>query len=437
MGFVSRRLSLVCVALIAASTAIAAAPTLTREQGRAAVDEVLRLVAAHYVFPDKRPAIVAAVKTAREAGHYDIANPQEMAAKLTEDLAKASDDGHLYVNYNPAQFADLSRPADRNEPSRFALDAGREINDGYDEQKVLAGNVRYVRVSAFIWSEKTTPTIVDAAARFLGNGDAIVVDLRGNGGGHPQAVQRLISYFFAGGTQELVRFHDGLSGKTEINRVLAKLPAPRLSGKPLYVLIDGGAASAAEEFAYHVQQFKLGTLVGQTTAGAANNNQLFPVAPFFVASVSVGRPEHPVSRTNWEKVGIAPHVETSPADALNQAHLMALKSLATGGSQAQKDGYNWDIGAIEAKLKPVKLPEQALDAYVGTYGVRRIWREGTTLKFQREQRPPTELIAMGGDLFGLASTATVRIRFRRENGRVVGFDQVTKAGVAGTVERTG
>lgn len=438
MGFANHRVSFACAALMTAAVAVAAAPPmLTREQGRAAVDEVLRLVGAHYVFPAKRPAIVAAVKAARDAGTYDVASPQEFAEKLTADLAKTSEDGHMYVNYNPAQFADLSRPAGRNGPSRFDLDVGRENNDGYDEQKVLPGNVRYVKVSAFMWSEKTTPPIIDAAARFLSNGDAIVIDLRGNGGGHAEAVQRLTSYFFAGGTQELIRFHDGISGKTDISRVLAKLPAPRLTGKPLYVLTDGGSASAAEEFAYHVQQFKLGTLVGEKTAGAANNNQLFPVAPFFVASVSAGRPEHPVSRTNWERVGVAPHVATRPADALNHAHLMALKTLASRASQAQKDSYNWDIAGLEAALKPTQLPAQALDAYVGTYGIRRIWREGTTLKFQREQRPPTELIALGADLFGLANTAAVRLKFRRENGRVIGFDQVTKMGTIGTAERTG
>lgn len=438
MGFVSRQLTLACVVVFTLGTAVAAVPTLTREQGRAAVDEVLRLVGAHYVFPDKRAAIVAAVKAAREGGSYDVANPQEMAEKLTADLSKASGDGHLYMNYDPAQFADLSRPgAGRHEPSSFRLDAGRERNDGYDEQKVLSGNVRYVRVSGFMWSEKTTPPIIDAAARFLSNSDAIIIDLRGNGGGDAGAVQRLVSYFFAGGTPELMRFHDGLSGQTGINRVLANLPAPRLTGKPLYVLTDGGTASAAEEFAYHIQQFKLGTLVGETTAGAANNNHLFPVAPFFVASVSVGRPEHPVSHTNWEKVGVAPHVTTPSAEALNQAHLMALKTLAAGGTQAQKDSYTWDIAGLEATLKPVPLSTEVLDAYVGTYGVRRIWREGTTLKFQREQRPATELIAMGPDLFGLVSTASVRLQFRRVNGRVVGFDQVIKSGVVGTVERSG
>ncbi|MBP6013624.1 MAG: S41 family peptidase [Alphaproteobacteria bacterium] len=438
MGFVSRRLTLACAVVLALGTAAAAVPTLTREQGRAAVDEVLRLVGAHYVFPDKRAAIVAAVKAARDAGAYDVANPQEMAEKLTADLSKASGDGHLYMNYNPAQFADLSRPAaGRHEPSRFELDAGRERNDGYEEQKVLAGNVRYVRVSGFVWSEKTTPPIIDAAARFLSNGDAIVIDLRGNGGGHAEAVKRLVSYFFAGGSPALMSFHDGISGRTEVNRAVAKLPSPRLAGKPLYVLTDRGTGSAAEEFAYHIQQFKLGTLVGEPTAGAANNNQLFAVAPFFVASVSVGRPEHPVSHTNWEKVGVAPHVATPSTDAINQAHLMALKTLAAGGSQAQKDGYNWDIVGLEAMLKPLPMSTEMLDAYVGTYGVRRIWREGTTLKFQREQRPPTELTAMGPDLFGLANTGSVRLKFRRENGRVTGFEQVSKLGVVGVVERTG
>jgi hypothetical protein len=429
-------LLLACVVSITLGTVAIAAPTMTREQARAAVGEVLRLVEAHYVFPDKRPTIVKAVKEVLEVGGYDVDNPQEMAEKLTADLAKASGDGHLYIKYNPAQFADLSRPDSGREPSRFALDAGRERNDGYGEQRVLSGNVRYVRISGFIWSQKTTPAIIDAAARFLGGGDAIVIDLRGNGGGHAEAVQRLVSYFFAGGTQELMRFHDGMSGKIEVNRVLAKLPVPRLAGKPLYVLTDRGTGSAAEEFAYLTQQFKLGTLVGETTAGAANNNQLFAVAPFFVASVSVGRPEHPVSHTNWEKVGVAPHLSTPSVSALNYAHLMALKSLAASGTPAQQDSYNWDIAGLEAALKPLHVTEQALDAYVGVYGVRRIWREGTTLKFQREQRPATDLVAMGPDLFGLASTGDVRLKFRREKDRVVSFDQITKGGVVGTVDRT-
>jgi hypothetical protein len=272
----------------------------------------------------------------------------------------------------------------------------------------------------------------------LADGDAIVVDLRGDGGGNADAVQRIISYFFPGGGQELMRFHDGLSGETGINKVLVDLPSPRLSGKPLFTLIDGGTGSAAEEFAYHVQQFHLGQLVGRTTAGAANNNQLYPVEPFFVASISVGRPEHPVSHSNWEGTGIAPHVETATAAAAHdQAHLLALKALAQHADARRRTDYEWEIAGVEANLKPIRLSPAALDAFVGTYGVRRVWRDGATLWYQRESREPQELIPMGGDLFALSGTTAIRLRFRRAGGRVVAVDQVTKDGVLGTIARTG
>jgi hypothetical protein len=430
------RLSLLVAAFALAATASAAPPQLTREQARAAAQEVIRLVEAHYVFPEKRAAIAGALKTARDAGRYDVTVPQELADRVTQDLFAASKDGHLNFNFDPDQFQDIQRPRRGPEPSPFSAENQRRRNDGYEEMRVLPGNVRYVRVTAFMWSDQT-PRIVDAAARFLADGDAVIVDLRGNGGGHAEAVQRLISYFFPRGGQELIRFHDGLSGETRVNRALSDLPSPRLAGKPLYVLIDGGAASAAEEFAYHIEQFKLGTLVGKTTAGAANNNQLYPVPPFFVASISVGRPEHPVSHTNWEGKGVAPAVETPSPAALDHAQLLALQTLAARANPQARRDYDWDIAGLQAKLRPMVVPPAALDAYVGTYGIRRIWREGATLMFQREQREPTVMIPMGNDLFGLANSPFVRVQFRRNGGRVVGFDQVTKDGVVGSSDRTG
>ena len=213
--------------------------------------------------------------------------------------------------------------------------------------------------------------------------------------------------------------------------------SPRLNTKPLYVLIDGSTGSAAEEFAYHIQQFKLGTLIGQTTAGAANNNQLFPVAPFFVASVSVGRPVHPVSHSNWEQTGVAPDVTLPPPSALDQAHAMALKQLLSRATPTQRPAYEWEIAGLDAKLNPARLSETELDAYVGVYGERKIWREGATLKFQRANRPVTELVPMGQDQFGFVNPSPVRLKFRRKDGQVIGFDQVTKDGIVASSDRTG
>jgi hypothetical protein len=223
-------------------------------------------------------------------------------------------------------------------------------------------------------------------------------------------------------------FYDGASGETLVSRVRDDLPNPRLVGRPLYVLIDEGTASAAEGFAYDVKLLKLGTLVGRTTAGAANNNELFPIAPCFVASVSVGRPIHPVSRTNWEGVGVAPDVDTPPPKALDQAHLLALELLAARSGGADRPGYEWAAAAIRARLSPPAFSPAELKAYVGVYGIRTIRLAKNTLLYQREGGAPATLIPMGADLFGFPDTADVRVRFRRAGGKVVGFDQITSDG---------
>lgn len=430
-----RLLLVFLVAFAMATPVFAASPELARDQGDAAVREVIRLVEAYYVFPQKRAMIAAALRKAHNAGRYNVATPQDLAERVTADLLAASNDGHLSLAYDKEKFEEIRRARPDQEVSSFTEDLGRRRNDGYEALRVLAGNVRYVSVTNFMWF-RDTERIADAAARFLADADAIIIDLRGNGGGDAAGVQRLVSYFFPSGGSELIRFHDGLSGRTNVNRILTKLPGPRLAGKPLYVLIDGGTGSAAEEFAYHVEQFRLGTLIGKTTAGAANNNQLYAVPPYFVASVSVGRPEHPVSRTNWEGKGIAPQIVTPAPAALDQAHLLALQTLAQRSDPASRRDYDWDIAGLEARLNPISIPPAALDAYVGTYGIRRIWREGATLMFQRQQRDPVTLIPMGDDLFAMSNTPDVRVQFRRVAGRVVGFDQITRGGVASSSERS-
>ncbi|MGZ7039861.1 MAG: S41 family peptidase, partial [Thermoanaerobaculia bacterium] len=213
--------------------------------------------------------------------------------------------------------------------------------------------------------------------------------------------------------------------------VLANLPSGRILGKPLYVLIDDGVGSAAEEFAYHVAQFKLGTLIGRTTAGAANNNTLFAVPPAFVASISTGRAIHAVSKTNWEGVGVKPDVETAPAAALDVAHLMALQKMPASPLVA------WIIDGLQARAHPVTVPAADLSAYAGRYGIRSIRVENGALVFQRDGRDPIPLVPMAPDLFAFTNTDEIRLRFRRgADGNVVGFEQVTRDGQVVPSERS-
>ncbi|MGZ4809519.1 MAG: S41 family peptidase [Thermoanaerobaculia bacterium] len=421
-----KRLAPALLLLIATS----ARADITAEQARGVVDEVSRLVASHYVFPEKRAAIGEALRSAKAAGRYNTTNAMELADRLSQDLAGSGQDRHLYVRYNPEEFERLRKEKPDQDTSPWSADESRRRNYGFEELRILGGNVRYAKITNFMWFNDVTGPAIDDVTRFLRDGDAIILDLRGNGGGDARAVQYLVSHFL-NKDELLMTFDDRMEGTMTQSRVLANLPSGRILGKPLYVLIDDGVGSAAEEFAYHVAQFKLGTLIGRTTAGAANNNTLFAVPPAFVASISTGRAIHAVSKTNWEGVGVKPDVETAPAAALDVAHLMALQKMPASPLVA------WIIDGLQARAHPVTVPAADLSAYAGRYGIRSIRVENGALVFQRDGRDPIPLVPMAPDLFAFTNTDEIRLRFRRgADGNVVGFEQVTRDGQVVPSERS-
>ena len=284
---------------------------------------------------------------------------------------------------------------------------------GLAELRILPGNIRYLKLTGFHWVRDGTGEAYDGAMRFLREGDAVIIDLRGNGGGDAAAVQYLTSHFLPADTL-LLTFVQGSETPFQ-SRTLSHLPAGRLRGKPLYVLIDGNVASAAEEFAYHVQQFKLGELVGARTAGGANNNRLVPIAPGFILSVSVGRPVHAVSGTNWEGEGIAPSVEAAPSRALDVAQSLALTRLAEARDAAPEvlAEYAWARTGVEARLRPVTMSPKQLRALAGAYGEVRVELRDGALWMARPDRETRRLIPLTADgLFAVEGMDMLRVRFR-------------------------
>lgn len=419
-----------------AATATSDPPgTMTVAEARGVVEATLALIDRHYVFADARPAIVAKLKAHEVAGRYDVTSAAELVGRLSPDLAAAGDDKHLWIEYDPAQSASLVRGEKSQAARDYSAREGRLHNQGYETLRILPGNVRYLDLTAFQWNGATTTRTVADAMRFLGDGDAVIIDLRRNGGGSGEAVQALVSYFMPADHRVLMTFHEGANGRTHVTRVLDRLPAPRLTGKPLYVLTSGHTGSAAEEFAYHVRWFKLGTLVGATTGGAANNDSLYPVGRGFVLSVSTGRPEHPVTHGNWQGVGVPVDVAVPEASALDEAQLRALAALAARPG-ADHAAYAWVIDGLRGRMHPPHIDAQSLAEYTGTFGTRTIKAENGTLVFQRESLPPTTLSPLAADLFAFGNTEDVRLRFRRDTGHVTGFDLITADGQTLKVDRS-
>jgi Peptidase family S41 len=386
--------------------------TLSAAEQDAALKAIMMAFEKEYVFPEVRPRIIERLKAEQRSGRYAVDDPVVFAERITEDLLDVSHDKHLWLSVDPAGYAAAISGATSDDGEK-ALWRRRAIRNhhGLTEMKILSGNVRYLRISGFEWLDDETGIAYDDAMRFLKDGDAAIIDIRGNGGGSHPAVRYLVSHFMRGDVLEL-SFLEGAETVTQ-SRTLEHLPVGRLQGMPLYVLIDLGAASAAEAFAYDVQQFKLGELVGTRTVGAANNNKLLPIAPNFMLSVSYARPVHAISNSNWEGVGVAPTVE-APAQALEIAHALALKRLSEkeGVSAENLADYAWAKIAVEASLHPVTFTRAQLQRLAGNYGSMKVAFRDGVLWLSRPDRPTARLSPLTADgLFAIERIDTLRVRF--------------------------
>jgi TolA-binding protein len=267
---------------------------LSTDAASAVVKETVRLVRQNYVFSDKADGVVQSIEQHLAARRYSVADAQLLATRLTEDLQAVTRDKHMNVKFNPEQATALRGPRSGGDADAFRLQQMASSNYGIPELKVLPGNVRYINISpGFLWDPARSPQAFDDAMRFLAGGDAYIIDIRTNGGGSPATVRYVVSHFMDAG-QKLMTYRIGPEGTSE-SRTQA-VPAGKLAAKPLYLLTSPKSASAAEEFASHIKNFKLGTLVGGTTAGAGHRNALFGTPEGFVISVSVGTAIHPVTR---------------------------------------------------------------------------------------------------------------------------------------------
>jgi retinol-binding protein 3 len=313
-----------------------------------------------YVFPEKG-ATLAKILRQRQAKHeYDhITSSKKFADSLLAHMQACTHDLHMRVHYRyeplPAPSAAEAHGPDPEERRR-QLEGERLRNFGFERVQRLPGNVGYLDLRFFSDLPEAHATAI-AAMNFLANSDAIIIDVRRNGGGDPNLLQTVLTYFVAPGDRLHINdFYRREGDRTEQSWSAANVPGPRLNGKPLLVLVSGNTGSCAEEFAYDVQTHKLGTLYGATTGGAANPGEMVRLSEHLAAFIATGRAVNPVTKTNWEGVGVKPDVAVAPEDALREAHVAALNRLL---ESAQDDERKALLGrAIErAKATPSEPAE--------------------------------------------------------------------------------
>ncbi len=308
----------------------------------------------YYVYPGVAEKMAQAVRARVAKGEYDgITSARALADKLRDDLREVSKDKHLGVRFSSTPvpdhpFNEAPSPADFERERTFA----EKLNFGFEKVERLQGNVGYVDIRGFVAPAAGGETAA-AAMTFIAGTDALIVDLRHNGGGEPAMVAFVTSYLFDQPTH-LNDIYQRYDDTTQQWWTASFVPGRRFGGtRPVYVLTSSRTFSGGEEFAYNLKNLGRATIIGETTGGGAHPVDAVKVSEHFTIGVPFARAISPITKTNWEGTGVAPDIAVPADQALDRAYLLALeKVIAATADPNRKAGLQRVLDEKKQQKKP-------------------------------------------------------------------------------------
>jgi len=312
----------------APASASAPASSIDAATRKRVIDTAIARITKEYVFPDKVPAIAKALRAGLAGKYRAISDPQAFTDAVNADLEAVANDRHLHLLWSadpqpPPRDPDKVDPAMRRKFEEFMAQRNYAIR----EAKVLDGNLGYLKINGFLPAEQAGPTLA-AAMAFLQNSDALIIDLRDNGGGSPKMVTYMCSYLFS----QRTHVNDLWTRRTNSTEEFwtHDVPGKRLAdNRPVYVLTSKRTFSGGEEFTYDLKNLKRATIVGETTGGGAHPVSGQRIDEHFIIGVPFARAISPITKTNWEGTGVEPDVKVPAAQALTTAQKLAAEKKPT------------------------------------------------------------------------------------------------------------
>jgi len=319
------------------------------------IDGILKRLNDSYVFPEVAKKMEQSLRERVDKKEYDqITSAKEFATKLTTDLQAISNDKHLRVRYShqPIPERGPRREPTAEDRERFK----REMtwsNHGFSKVERLPGNIGYLEFLNFMDPELGADTVA-AALNFVNNTEALIIDMRNNGGGNPAMVALVCSYLFGPEPVHLNDLYWREGNRTEEFWTKKEVAGKRYLNKDVYVLTSKRTFSGAEEFSYNLKNLKRATIIGETTGGGAHPGGGFRITEHFGMFVPTGRAISPITKTNWEGTGVTPDVAVPAEQALLVARVMALKKVLTALPRPELKG------ALEAEVQKLEKELNAL-----------------------------------------------------------------------------
>jgi C-terminal processing protease CtpA/Prc len=326
----------VAVAFMSASIA-GAQRSLDEATVRTTLNAAADIIEKRYVYPEKAKQIAAALREDAAKTDRKTLDPKAFANELTERLRELSNDGHFGVDLSAEEVVakeDSFAKAYDNAEIERRMGAG--VNYGVQEIRRLEGGIGYIDLRTFA-PPALGGDVIAAAMTVLAQSEALIIDLRRNGGGDGDMTHLLASYLFDRPVQ-MSSVYNRPTDKTTVGVTQAWVPGRRLGGvKPVFILISKATFSAAEAFTYDLQAMHRATVVGETSGGGAHPFAHRRIGAHFVLRLPEMRVINPITGTDWEGVGVIPDVIIPEDQALSKAIELAQAQLTirTGAVERQ------------------------------------------------------------------------------------------------------
>lgn len=302
---------------------VSEATPLDAETRQATVNRIAKLLKALYVFPEAGEKMADVMRKNMAEGAYDgFTRAEALATRLTDDLRDICHDKHLRI-----RAGHLPGEGEDDAGHVAPWEKGHWDNYGFETVKRLPGNIGYIKFNYFSGDPSARPT-ASAAMDFVRHTDALIFDLRQNGGGSPDMIVHLSNYLF----DQRTHLNSFYNRREDTTSETWTSDVPPTGGrydmaKPVYVLTSRYTFSGAEEFTYNLKNLKRATIVGESSGGGAHPVDRHRLNEQFVIMVPYARAINPVTKTNWEGVGVSPDIDVPADQALDAARRDALQRL--------------------------------------------------------------------------------------------------------------
>ena len=372
---------------------------LTKKSKSEIVNSISQLLLDNYVYPDTAKLMSYFILKQLSDGKYNSINdPVKLTDVLNADIRTIIKDGHFQIIYNPILEKQL---LDNNQilPTTTVQVNFRNHNSGIRSIKILNGNIGLLEMGNFVDTNYKSKEAVKSALTFLANTNAIIFDVRNNGGGSLEMVHFITSYFF----ENKIHLCDRYSRPS--NKLTGYFTTPdttekRFLNKPVYVLTANGTGSAAEEFTYNLKVLKRATIIGQNTGGAAHGTFERSATNGVVIYIPYSRIINFVTKTDWEHSGVFPDIKVAPEKSLEIAQEKIFEELIkTTTDSASLFELNWQYDLIKAANNPLTVDQESLKKFCGVFGERTFTVENGELYYQRLGKPKFKMTAMTNTMF--------------------------------------